>query len=81
MITTIGLVSNYYLTELQFSFLGVRNVKNYSQQLLNIQNGIVNYSHHDVDYIPISNLYYNWEFVPLPPHPCLWHLLICSLFL
>ena len=40
-----------------------------------MQYGFTNYSHHAVHYIPITYLFYDWEFVPLNPfhlfHPYL----------
>ena len=32
-----------------------------------MQYGFTNYSHHAVHYIPITYLFYDWEFVPLNP--------------
>ena len=52
-----------------------------------MQYSIIDCSHHDVHYIPMTYLFYNWKFVPfdrLSPisHPHhLWQPPICSLYL
>lgn len=63
-VTFLCMVSNFKICSL-------------SKQLSNIQDSIINYSHHAVHYIPRTYASYNWKFVPF--HHLHSHLLSHSL--
>ena len=58
----------------------MRTLKIYTQQLSNVQYSIINSSHHEVYYIPMTYLFYNRVFVLFdslhpfcpPSQSCLW---------
>ena len=57
----------------------MRNFKIYFLRNFQICNTVLLTSHHDVHYIPMAYLFYNWNFVPFDPllHPFLQSLIPC----
>ena len=53
---------------LTINFLSIFLNENF-KNLLSQQYCIINYSHTVVHYIPVTYLFYNWEFVPFEPLP------------